>query len=364
MNIDPTMTLAELGELRLIEEVILPLARECDLDTLVGDDCAYISCEGVLAVTADVGPKPLLQSLQGYDRDLDAAGWLAVVATASDVATAGAEPLFLTNCIDAPPDLTVGEFKQFLGGYFEACASFGFKNGGGDVRHGQTLTARVFGAGICRHGRRLGRSGVHLGDRIAVVGPAGEFMATYLLAFHGDASAVADGMLTPSASAILRRPRPQLNAMQALVAAGVVTAASDTSDGLIGAVDNLCRSSGVGVHFELTDNMLTPALRGAAKAHSVDPWNIFVAWGDWSVVVAVPAEMEGDFGRVCLAHGISWHMLGTVTSRPREITATVNTGRPVIVNPIRNENFVSRGFNAGLSGHLRYILSTPLFSKP
>ena len=130
------MTLGELGELRLIEEVILPVARQHDVNTLAGDDCAYLMANGLLAVTADVGPKPLLHALPGYENDHEAAGWMAVVATASDVATAGAEPLFLTNCIDASPDLTVGEFRQFIGGYFAACTAFGFRNGGGDVRHG------------------------------------------------------------------------------------------------------------------------------------------------------------------------------------------------------------------------------------
>ncbi len=358
--INDAMTLGQLGELRLIEEVILPLARQHDMDTVAGDDCAYVGANGLLAVTADVGPKPLLHDLPGYESDLDAAGWMAVVATASDVATAGAEPLFLTNCIDASPDLTVGEFRQFIGGYFKACSAFGFKNGGGDVRHGPKLVARVFGAGVCRHGQRTGRSGVKPGDRLALIGPGGVFMATYLLARHGDPGTVQDGRLLAQASEILRRPRPQLKAMQHLVSAGVVTAASDTSDGLIGALDNLRRRSGTGLHLYLNHDLLSPTVVAAARAHGVDPWNVFVAWGDWSVAIAIPADKAEQFAELCDTHQIQHSMLGVATPEPN-IVACVDGGQPKRLTLIRNENFVSQGFNAGLAGHLDYILKTPLF---
>ena len=355
-----TMTLGQLGELRLIDEVILPTARLHDMETVAGDDCAYIEVNGMLAVTADVGPKPLVHALPGYGNDLEAAGWMAVVATASDVATAGAEPLFLTNCIDASPDLSVGEFRQFLGGYFQACAAFGFKNGGGDVRHGPKLVARVFGAGVCRHGRRPRRSGMRTGDHVAVVGPVGNFMATFLLARHGDSATVREGRLLSEAAEVLLRPRPQLTSMQLLVGAGVISAASDTSDGLLGALDNICRSSGKGLQLALGNEMLSPRVQAAALAHAVDPWNVFNAWGDWSVAVAIPPDQVGRFRSLCDSHRIPGCLLGEATEE-RGMTASIAGGPLKRLTVIRNENFVSQGFNAGLSGHLDYILKTPLF---
>jgi thiamine-monophosphate kinase len=38
-------------------------------------------------------------------------------------------------------------------------------------------------------------------------------------------------------------------------------------------------------------------------------------------------------------------------------------GREYAVTPVRNENFVDHGFNAGLQGHLDYILSTPILTQ-
>jgi thiamine-monophosphate kinase len=357
-------TLADLGELRLIEEVILPLAREFDVATGVGDDCAYLQTDGrLLAVSADVGPKPLLQNLPGYEHDLEAAGWLAVVATASDIATAGAKPFFLTNCIDSPPELLVSDFAVFLRGYFKACAEFGFRNGGGDVRHGPILSMRVFGAGTCDHGQKIGRGGVSAGDQLAIIGPAGVFMATYLLAAKGQSIAILDGKLTADAETILRYPRPQLKAMELLAKHSILTAASDTSDGLLGAIDNLARSSQCGFELHLENSLLHPLVVAAAAANSIDPWNIFFAWGDWSVAVTVPADRFNFFQDICEQYGVQWCSLGQATGNTCSLTARINQGQLVNVNPIRNENFISRGFNAGIKGHLDYILLTNLFSN-
>jgi thiamine-monophosphate kinase len=358
------LTLAHLGELRLIEEIILPLARKCDVRTVAGDDCAYLPTNGMtLAVTADVGPKPLLLSLPGYENDLEAAGWLAVVATASDVATAGARPFFLTNCIDAPPDLPVADFETYLRGYFNACAEFGFFNGGGDVRHGPVLSIRVFGAGKCEHPYKIGRRGARLGDKLVLIGPPGVFMATYLLAAKGHRGAVSDGRLTPEAASILRYPRPQLREIAELAKHGVFSAASDTSDGLIGAIDNLSRGSNCSFQLVLNDELLPESVSTAASEQEINPWNIFVAWGDWSVVATVPDEKFTLFTSLCADHRISWMPLGMASGKEKKITARLNEGPEQDVTVLRNENFVSRGFNAGLKGHLDYMLTTPLFNE-
>jgi thiamine-monophosphate kinase len=356
-------TLQDFGELRLIDEVVLPIAREFDLETLAGDDCAYISTqEGTIAVTADTGPKPLLQSLEGHENDLEAAGWLAVVATASDIATAGARPLFLTNCIDAPPQLLVDDLVSYLRGYFKACAAFGFRNGGGDVRHGPSLAIRVFGAGIANSSHQIGRGNVRTDDYLVVVGPAGHFMATYLIASkHRD---VTGGIvpLSKSECRTLRYPSPQLSPMMTLVANGFVVAASDTSDGLLGAIDNLSRKSRCGFELSLKDQLLPAIVKKAANLSGYDPWNIFFSWGDWSVAIAIRPDQFDPFRKLCQREQIQWTPLGRATNEHDKLFGQLNDGPRMKVTPIRNENFVRRGFNAGLSGHLSYILETNIFS--
>ena len=354
-------TLAEVGELRLIEEVILPIARSFDQETGAGDDCAFIQLgQHILAATGDVGPRPVIQNLAAHREDWEAAGWLAVVATASDVASAAAKPLFLTNCIDAPPDLPVEALSSFMRGYFRAMASFGFRNGGGDLRHGPNLLARVFGVGVVEHGRRIGRGGAASGDHLVAIGSTGVFMANFLLAMKAEETST-HSMTREDAPLSLRFPRPQLEAMQVLARHGLIVAASDTSDGLIGAVDNIAKVSRCGFHLTLDEAYIASEIYAAAKQFEVDsPWNIFFAWGDWSIAAIVPAGRLDAFKEVCQRHRFDWCHLGEAT-RSKNLTAQMTgANKQYNLANVRNENFVLRGFNSGIGGHLDYILKTPL----
>lgn len=361
MNALKGKTLGEIGELRLLEEVVLPMARRFDPATAAGDDCAFILVgEHILAATGDVGPRPVIQNLAAHRDDWEAAGWLAVVATASDIASAAAKPLFLTNCIDAPPSLPVEALAGFMQGYFRALTTLGFSNGGGDLRHGPNLLARVFGVGLVEHGRRIGRGGATPGDHLVAIGPTGSFMANFLLAMSAEATA--ERALMPQYSAeTLRFPRPQLEAMQVLAHHGLIVAASDTSDGLIGAVDNIARKSQCAFQLRLDERHLVPEVLAAAKVYDVDsPWNIFFAWGDWSIAAVVPAGRLAEFASVCQSHQFEWRDLGVATSGKGLTARREPLGEWFELAILRNENFVSRGFNAGIAGHLNYILRTPL----
>lgn len=356
------LTLGELGEFRLIDEVVIPLAESLGLGNTGGDDCAFIEARGCLAVSADVGPRPLIRNLRGYEDDYEAAGWLAVVATASDIATAGARPLFLTNCVDAPADFRVGDLRKFLRGAFRACAAFGFANGGGDLRHGPKLEMRTFGAGTTPGGIRLGRSGAALDDHLVLIGAAGHVMANFLLARSEAPEVVRDGRLVSESEAMLRFPRPHVEAMALLAERRLLRATSDTSDGLIGAILNIAKASLCGFELELKVEMLSELVQQAADESGYDPWNIYCAWGDWSVLATVPPVRLEEFAMVCEAERIAWTKLGRVSSASGKISAHIDGVGPYAVTPLRNENFTDLGFNAGLEPHLRHLLGTPLFA--
>lgn len=355
--------LADIGEFGLIERVVLPLAKRADDLTQVGDDCTFIEAGNeTLVVTADVGPRPLIRSLAAHRDDWEASGWLAVVATASDVASAGAKPLMLTNCVDAPANLEVAVLERFMWGYFKALNAFGFRNGGGDLRQGPELAARVFGVGTLGGVRRIGRSGARPGDRLVVVGPAGSFMSRYLLAAEAERGGSAFPATTPDDDT-LRFPRPQLQAMRILAEHDLLLAASDTSDGLLGAIGNIGRASRCGFALELHDDLLSPEVRSAAAIPRVgSPWNLFFTWGDWSVAAVVDRERVVEFERICEQHVLDWRPLGWVTADAGALNAVLNH-RDYSVTPIRNENFLDRGFNSGLQGHLDYVLSTPVLTR-
>lgn len=143
----------------------------------------------------------------------------------------------------------------------------------------------------------------------------------------------------------------------------MILAASDTSDGLLGAIENIGRLSRCGFVLELGAELLAEEVRHAAVLPRVaSAWNLFFTWGDWSVAVVFDGARAAEFERICDRNGLDWRPLGTVVADVGRIDAVLD-GRDYVVTPVRNENFVDRGFNAGLQGHLDYILSTQILER-
>ena len=354
---DRPRTLRDVGEFALLESVVFPMARRYGVDADLGDDCGFVEIGGALiAVSADAGPRPLVQQLSGHETDYEAAGWHAVVATASDIATAGAKPLFLVDTIDAPPDLPVPFLQAFMDGYFRACAEFGFQTVGGDIRQGSVLTARVFGVGLVEHGARIGRRSAAPGDHVVLIGGAGAFISAFLFAERQGHHRLSSNIME-----ILRFPRPQLREMQVLAKHCLVSAASDSSDGVLGALENIGKQSQCGFHLNLDAKLLDERITNEASIRGFDPWNIFFCWGDWSVVAVVPQGRLLDFSKVASDHSIVWIPLGQVVHGPFSLHATVD-GIQQRVRVLRNENFVKTGFHAGLGSHINHMLATKLFT--
>ncbi len=349
--------LSDLGEFRILSEVLLPAAREREIGDGVGDDCGFIELgDTLLAISADAGPRPLVWELPGQSDDYAAFGWHAAVATISDLATAGASPAFLVDTIAAPGDLPVGAFRELAGGFFDACREFNFQCLGGDLREAPGLRFNVFGVGIVEHGVRIGRDGMRVGDRVVVIGPSGAFATDYLAARRR-------GPLPPGVreSSRLRFPVPQLAPMRALTAAGLVAASSDSSDGVLGAVANLAAASSVGVALQLGDHLLADALREQARLADCDPWNLYFFWGDWSVVVAVPEESWPEFRATAAGLEVPWAEVGRAVEGSG-IMATLD-GVEYDVDVVRNESFAGIGFNAGVGAHVEYMLHTEILRR-
>ena len=349
--------LDSLGEFRILSEILFPLAGALGTDPVLGDDCGFISVGGVtLAVSGDVGPAPLLWQLPGHSDDYFAAGWLAAVATASDIATAGATPLFMMDLIDAPGSARTEVLSEYAEGYFAACRRFGFICLGGDLRQGPTLAMRTVGAGIVGNGVQIGRTGVRPDDVFVLLGRGGQFISSFLTikrlgpgeqGFEKDLDA-------------LRFPVPQLRSMEILAKETMVRAASDSSDGVLGAVQNIVSSSGCGVKLECNANMLSEQVLVAARMHGVSPWNLFYFWGDWSVVAVIRREQWENFDRVAHAEGIEYAALGLATGGGPRVSANID-GVVKDVNIVRNENFTADGFNFDVMTHVEKFLSSKIF---
>jgi len=347
-------TLADWGEFRLLDEVVLPALRHDSVAAGLGDDVAYLpvgTSGDSLAVTCDVAPRPLAFDLHP---SYWAWGWYAVLPNASDLASAGAEPLAFASSVEAPASMSVEEFRQFFDGMAEACRHFRLPNAGGNIRMAPRFACHGTALGLVSAGALLTRSGCRPGDTLAVIGECGTFVTAYLRA-----RAKGFSSLPETDRQLLMRPGTRLREMAVLRKAGLLHAASDNSDGILGSLWNIAERSGCAIDLVLDDALIPPAVRDAALAEHADPWNLMFFWGDWQVVVAIADDSMDQFRRVAREERIVYTLLGTATDGPPALF-TMRDGRRRRVNLVRNENFKTRSYNAGPDAHVEFMLRTPL----
>lgn len=343
-------TLADWGEFRVLEEIVLPRTSGPGGSPA---DVAFVEAPGHrLAITIDAAPQPLIWDLNG--RSWFTRGWYAVVPVLSDLAAAGATPTGLCTAVKAPPDMKVSELAAFFDGLAAACEEFDTPLAGGDLRAGGEFSCVGSAVGAPPEGARIGRHGCDSGDVLVSVGALGRFMATYLRAVR-----IGYDALTGAERERLERPRPQLREMRSLAARGLIKAASDNSDGVLGSIWNLAEASRCSFELALDEGTLDPALREEAEAAQIDPWNVALSWGDWNVIASVAGDRVDDVFAAADADEIDLTVLAKATPGPSAVHACLG-GKKVKLPILRNENFRERSFNRGLGPHVDYMLRTPL----
>src|SRR6185312_6802674 len=107
--------LKDVGEFRLLSEVVFPSIHQHACNADLGNDCAFIqipTTDQTLVVTTDAGPRPLVWSL-GFEC-YRTWGWYTVVCNASDLAAAAAEPLAFCSSVEGSDSMPVADMKEFF----------------------------------------------------------------------------------------------------------------------------------------------------------------------------------------------------------------------------------------------------------
>jgi thiamine-monophosphate kinase len=348
-------TLADYGEFRLIDEVILPTLKGVSEVTALGSDAAYLPVPfgtTSLVVTTDVAPRPLAWHLghQSYRTW----GWYAALINASDLAAAGARPLGLATSVEAPASMLVGDIQEFFGGVADACRSFGLTGAGGNIRSADKFACHGCALGVVDSGSRFTRAGCVAGDLIVSIGMCGDFATAYL-----EATSCGVDKLDNVLRERLIRPRPKLREMQALRAADLIHAASDNSDGVLGALWNIVERSRCTIVLDFDHIPLPERLIAVAKRHGLNPWNLFLFWGDWQVIAAIPGHHASHFFDVAAKQGIDYVVLGRAENGPPMLCGIWEGCRHKLAL-IRNENFTEAAFNSDIRAHVDHMLRAPL----
>jgi thiamine-monophosphate kinase len=258
-------------EQRVIGAVLAGAPGALGLRVPPGDDAAVLD-DGT-AITTDA----LVEGVH-WDGRLSAedVGYKALAVSVSDLASIGARPdwAVLDLCLPDPVDLEwVAGFSRGLGA---ALRRWRVRLVGGDTTRstGPRFAAITLG-GRCV-GEPLVRSGARAGDDVWVTGTLG-------LAGMGwmDANPPAEAL------AALRRPDPPLAFSLSAVAAGLLHAGMDLSDGLGADLPRLCAASGVGAEID-------PAALPGHAVLGADPVRFQLSGGDdfELLLTAPPANGE------------------------------------------------------------------------
>ena len=279
-----------------------------------------------LAITIDTVSEEILAGLY---RDPYTMGWVAVMASLSDLAAVGADPLGLVMAASAPPALGCEFADQAGRGMEDACRSLGVFILGGDSNAAPAVSLTGCAVGLVPRSAVLTRRGIRPGDAVFLTGPAGGGNALALVRLAG----LADDLF-PEAH---YRPSARLSAGSVL--RGRAHACMDTSDGVLTTLDQLMRLNACGFEVECDwGRLLSKDVLSLCERTGTPPWMMLAGpHGEFELVFsAAAADGEAIAGDLRKA-GLAPVRLGTALDR-EATTLALPDGRRADIDmaPLRN----------------------------
>jgi thiamine-monophosphate kinase len=265
---------------------------------------------GFLALTVDSVAEEMACGLY---REPETVGWVAAMASLSDLAAVGARPLGVLLAAEWGRELPEGKRRRFFRAFESALRESNTYLLGGDQGGSPSSVISVTAIGQCER-KPVSRLGIRAGDTLAVTGQVGRGPALgfrYLLGLPG-----------AEFPEKIFRPRARLDLSGSL--GKVARACMDTSDGFATTLHQLGELNQVS--FELT---VSPALFEAkARAFCQKrglPFSslLYGEIGDYQLMMAIPP------GKLAEARSKipGLHLLGKAVSKSRKNTVDFGEGR-------------------------------------
>jgi thiamine-monophosphate kinase len=224
----------QLGEKRLLKDLILPLVNPQREHYLSGDDCGMVDVPDghLICVSTDRVPWDLTAYRLKIMSEFDLGYYLAVL-NISDIAAMGAVPAGLLLNLAMPADYPVASLQEVIKGAQSASVEFSCPILGGDLSDSSEPSFCATSIGLAKRGEYLLRRGAEVGDSVYMSGPCGLSAAAfrYFLNARSRGMKLTDDDYRMLCEA-LARPTPQLNSSQALARYKCRATAMDNTDGL------------------------------------------------------------------------------------------------------------------------------------
>lgn len=308
------LKISDIGEKKLIKR-LLKRSRALQPDSSffdefyfksLSDDAALIDLDDkYLVVTSDL----LLESSH-LPAEMSALqkGMKVVTVNVSDLAAMGAKPIGFILSLGLPPELPLKEFDEIMDGVFQSCQTYGMTLIGGDTNQSDELILSGTCLGTVNKKHVLMKDGACSGDVVAVTGPLGVAAAgfEFLLSPNSVKEDLKEILKTSTIEIVqdhALQPHARLTEGILLGETGVITSATDISDGLASEVGELIEASDNGVGVTLFQAMipLISELEEVATALDKNPLDFALYYGeDFELLLTIKKDdfnlLKDDFG--------------------------------------------------------------------
>jgi len=314
----------ELGERKIIKLIQSRLSIMPNLPVPFGDD--------VSAVTLGSGQVAVLKTDMLVDKTDVPRGmslWQAarktVVMNISDFAAKGVAPVAMLVSLGLPRDFMRKDVEEIARGLNAGAQEYGAYVIGGDTNETSDLVVSVSLFGTAKRKALMLRSGAKPGDIVAVTGFFGKTAAGLRLLLENYA---ASKELREVLLRSVCMPKARLCEGLALSASGVVSASTDSSDGLAWSLHELARASGVG--FMVNSVPVADEVLRFAEFNRLDAFELALHGGEeYELVVTVKPKLWAGAETAVEATGGRLLPIGKVT-RDRQVLLNVDgETRPV-----------------------------------
>ncbi len=313
------MKLREVGERETISR-LAEIFGECGYCG-IGEDCGVFECEGLSVVSTDV-----IRRSTHIPREMNLfqAGWYAVNASLSDIASMGAVPRYILLYLGLPVDMELEEVLEIARGIQKACEFHGICVIGGDTKSHKELTIGVTSIGMAE--RVMLRRGAMPGDIICTTGELGGAAAAFYALIHG---------VEVPPELLKKAFEPVARVREGRIIAKYASSCIDISDGLAYSLYELSRQSGVGFEVFMEDIPVSEWVREISRATGEDEKEmVFHKGGDFELLFTISPENLKK-----LKEELTVYPIGRVTQTGHELVTS--TGREPL-NPRGYDAF--RGF--------------------
>lgn len=333
--------ISELGEKKLIKRLLKRSRNTIFKSTFfdeqtfnsLSDDAALINLgKNYLVVTTDLLTR---QTHLPEEMSFHEIGKKTVTVNVSDLAAMGARPLGILVALSLPAGLTVPDFDALIEGILESCKKYEMSLIGGDINESEELTLCGTCIGIVEKDRVLMKSGAQEGDVVAVTGLLGLAAAGFEILFAGDLNDLNLEIKNRSMKHAIK-PEAQIDKGLKLAQSGLVTSATDITDGLLSELDEMIKSNKSKVGFTIFEELLPipPEVIDVSKITNKSPLELALNYGeDFELLVTV---IKDKFEEIKDELGL--YKIGYVT-RSGQIHMVNKEGKTNILTPRGYEHF-------------------------